>query len=122
MSAGPADKALDTFKGLVFDELVKLLISRVLGMAGWLAWGPVAFIVTKVITWVAEALYDALKEAVNFQVIILKNAAHQRAFAKATMELQSIADTAGINSPEFKVSREAHKNALAKFVRYGATA
>jgi len=116
MSGGPADGVMDVFRDLVWDQLVKLAISKIIGLAPFLSWGPVGFIVGKVVTYVAGMLYEELHEAVNFQVIILKHASHHRAFVDSQITLKSIAELKGINSQEFKNAREIHKAALAKFV------
>jgi hypothetical protein len=121
MSAGPADKPMDLFKTLVFDELVKSTIAYIIGLAPWLSFGPIAFIIGRVVVYVSGVLYEGMKEAINFEVILLNNAAHHKAFLKAQIELRGIAKNQGIDSPEFKRSREEHKTALAKFVRYSGT-
>lgn len=121
MSAGPADKVLDTFKSLVFDQLVRAAIASIVGLAPWLAYGPVSFLITRVVTYVCDRLYDELAEAVNFEMILLKNSAYHKEYLKAHIELRGIAKNVGIDSPEFKASREKHKAALAKFVRFGGT-
>ncbi len=121
MSAGPADKALDVFKDVVFDQLVKAAITYIVGLAPFLSFGPIAFIISKVVTYVAGLLYLEMKEAINFQVILLNNRSLHDKFVTAQIELRKIALEKGIDSPEFRVNREAHKKALAEFSRYGAT-
>jgi hypothetical protein len=118
MASGPADKVMDVFQSLVWDELVKLAITQIVGLAPFLAWGPISFIVGKVVTYIAGVLYEALKETINFQVIILKHEAHHKAFVTAQLALRSIAETKGIDSDEFKNARIVHAAALRKFVRY----
>lgn len=121
MAAGPADKVADLFKDLVFDHLVKAAIAQVVGLAPFLAWGPVSFIVGKVITYVASLLYEHLRLAINFQVILLNNELHHKAFVEASYSLTKLGKEKGIDSPEFKAQREKHKVALSKFVRYSGT-
>lgn len=121
MAAGPADKALDTFKTLVFDPMVNVVVGKVIGLAGWLAWGPISFLVTKVIVYVADVIYAELRGVINFNYIMLLNEKHHAAYVDAHLELKGIAKSKGIDSPEFKVAREKRKKALAEFVRYGAT-
>lgn len=122
MSTGPADKALDVFKDMVFDQLVKAAVSYIIGLAPFLSWGPISFIVGKVVVYVAELLYVEMKDAINFQVILLNNKDHHRAFISAQIQLNLIAKTSGIDSQEFKLSREKHKISLSKFIRYSGTA
>jgi len=121
MSAGPVDKVADIFKDLIFDALVKNAITYVIGLAPFLSFGPIAFIVSKAITYIAGIVYDQLKLAINFQVILLNNEMHQKAFIDAQYSLSKLGKEKGIDSPEFKVMREKHKVALAKFVRNSGT-
>ncbi len=117
MAKGPADAGLDTFKTLVFDPLVKGVIEKITASAGWLSFGPVAFIVSKLVTAIANALYDKLKLVINFQYIALLNEKHHKAYVEANTELRLIAKSQGINSPYFLEAREKRKKALALFVR-----
>ncbi len=121
MASGPADKALDTFKELVFDQLVKVAIQQIIGMAAFLAWGPVAFIVAKVVTFVADTLYDQLQKTINFQYIMLQNEQFHKAYVDAVENIKEVAKKKGINSPEFRRARDGHKVALSKFVRWTGT-
>lgn len=121
MSAGPADKTLDVFKDLIFDAQVKVVIAYITGLAPFLAFGPLAFIIARVVTYVADVLYAQLREVVNFQLILLNNAENHREYADAQIELSRIAKIKGIDSIEFRVLREKHKKALAKFVRYSGS-
>ncbi len=118
MAAGPADKAIDLFKDLVFDPLVKYAIGYIVGLAPFLAFGPISFIIGQVVTYVAGIIYEQLKDTINLEVILLNNAAHHAAFVSAEIELKKIALTKGIDSPEFYDSREKHKIALAVFARH----
>lgn len=121
MAAGPADKALDAFKDLVFDPLVKLVIEKIIGLAGFLAWGPIAFIVGKIVVYVADKLYEELGHAINFQYIMLRNESLHKSFVEANSTLKRIAKEKGIDSKEFKDAREKRRKALADFVRHDAT-
>jgi hypothetical protein len=118
MAQGPADKVLDSFKMLVFDPLVKVGINQILGLAGWLSFGPVAFIITKVVTYVADVLYTLLRNTINFEVILLLNEAHHDAYVKASADLQGAFDQYGPGSEQFKKLRAVHGAALSKFVRW----
>lgn len=121
MSTGPADKALDTFKSLIYDPLVEQLVVKTIALAGFLSWGPIAFVVSKVITWVANELYEHLSRAINFQVILLQNELHHRDYVKAAKALKEEAERNGIDSPQFREARAKHKAALSRFVRYTGT-
>lgn len=118
MATGPADKGLDTFKDLVFDPLVNGAISKLLARAAWLSWGPVAFIVTQVVTLVANFLYKEFRELVNIGTIKLMNAEHQMAYEKASVAEYMAYKSKGLDSPEFRKAREQNKKDLAKFVHW----
>lgn len=121
MSSGPADKVLDVFKSLIFDELVKVAIAKIIGLAPFLSWGPISFIVGKLVTYIAGELYVLLKDAINFHVILLNNAQHHTAYIDAQIQLKNIAKEKGIDSDEFKAQRQKHAASLAKFIRYSGT-
>lgn len=108
------------FKELVWDSLVKAAIARLFAAVPFLAWGPVGIAVSWALTLFADKIYEAVKLAVELEVIVLRNEAHRRAFDRASVELRLLARTKGIESPEFKVAREEHKKALAQFVRFAA--
>ena len=116
MAAGPADKALDVFKTLVFDALVKNLIAYIVGLAPFLSFGPVAFIVGKVVTYIAGKLYEGLRDVINIEVIILRNAAAHAAFVDAQLSLRNVALTKGIDSKEFQDARNKQAEAFANFI------
>lgn len=121
MSTGPADVVLDTFKTLVWDLWVKALIAYVLGLAPWLAFGPVSFIVTRAITWITDRLYVFVRDGINLNLIMLNNELHHSAYISASRDLQIVFDSKGIDSKEFKDAREKHKKSLSDFVRYSGT-
>ena len=121
MSSGPADKALDVFKTLIFDALVKAAIARIISVAPAFAWGPLSFIITKVVWYVANALYEEMHTAINFQIILLNNRKHHDAYIEAQMVLLKIAKDKGIDSDEFENQRVIHQAALRKFIRYTGT-
>lgn len=127
MSAGPADKALDTFKILIWDVYVEVAIAALVAavpLTGFFAplAGALAKILGIVIRYVTDKLYELLSQGVNFGTIILLNKSHHANFVKASDQLRSSFDKNGMDSPEFKKDRDEHKAALLKFVRYGAAA
>ncbi len=117
MATGPADKILDVFKDLVFDTALKLVINKIIAQAAFLSWGPIAYLVGVAVNYIGGLLYEALREYINLEVIILKHEAHHKAFVSAQIALRGIAQTKGIESQEFQDARSIHKAALAKFLR-----
>lgn len=108
----------EIFKAVVWDSLVKAAIARLFLAAPFLGWGPVGFVVSWILTYFADMLYDAVKMAVDLEVIVLRNEAHRKAYDAAAVKLHIIAREKGIESPEFRSARDEHKVALAKFVRF----
>lgn len=110
----------DIFKDLVWDALVKAALGMLFRAVPWLAWGPLGVFVGWVVGLAAGYLYDAVKMAIDLQVIAFKNEAHRKAFDDAGVKLKIIAKDKGIDSPEFKEARELHKKRLAEFVHFAA--
>lgn len=118
MARGPADSVLDSFKSLVFDPLVKVAIDKILLKVTFLAWGPLAFLFTKLVVWISDLLYAEFREVINIGTIRVMNAEHQMAYEKASIEEYMVSKDKGINSPEFRKARDENKKRLAKFVHY----
>lgn len=108
------------FKALVWDALVKAAIARLFAAVPFLAWGPVGFLVSHLLTKFADKLFEAASMAIAMEKIILTNEAHLKEYERASVKLKIIAREKGIESPEFKEARDAEKAALSKFVQFGA--
>ena len=108
----------ELFKSMVWDAIVKALIARLFVIVPFLGWGPIGLVVTWGLTLLAEKLYSAIKLFINLEMIVLRNAEHERAFTRAGSELYLIARDKGIESEEFGRAREEHKVALAAFVSF----
>ena len=121
MASGPADKALDVFKSLIWDRYVDVATTAVIALAPFLAFPPLAFLIRTVFKFVGDSLYKYFSLGVNIEVIMLRNELNHKAFVDAEVELKRIADSTGTDSAAFKEAREKHKAALAKFVRYTGT-
>lgn len=109
------------FKDLVFDNLVKAAVKKVLAKIPKLiavpVFGPfVGTIVSLVITKVADLLYEGFDEWIDFKQIAFKDKELQKKYDTAATKLKIIAHEKGIDSPEFKEQRNADKSALADFV------
>jgi len=108
----------DLFKDLVWTAIKDLILSRLALMVPILMWGPIgiftSFLVGIILSWV----YDAVKMAIDLQVIKFTNEKHQAAYDRASIALKLIARDKGINSPEFKEARDVHKKELAVFVKF----
>lgn len=109
----------DLFHDLVWLAIVKLVTGRLIAMIPFLGWGPLGIFTGWVVGVVMGWVYDAVKMAVELQLIHLKNEEHQRAFDSASLKLKLVARTHGVNSQEFKKAREENAKALAVFVTFG---
>jgi hypothetical protein len=128
VAAGPADQVLDTFKTLVWDNLVTVAVDAIEGSIHYATWGffawlsvPLNYVIGVLVRWLTDKVYLLLRDTVNLEVIMLTNEAHHAAYVKASQDLQSAWDKYGGGSSEFKTIREVHKAALAKFVRWSGT-
>lgn len=119
MSAGPSDKTLDAFKSLIFDGLLEQAIASIIAIAPWLSFPPLAFTIGVTVRFVGNKIYEILRDVVNFEVVMLRNDLLHREFVKAVRDVRVVILAKGIDSPEFRKARDAHKAALAKLVRYG---
>lgn len=106
------------FKQLIWDQLIAALIKRLFAEIPFLAWGPVGIIVKWLIMTLGDKIFEAVKLQIQLEAIVLRNAAHQKAFEQAATNLRIIAVDRGVDSEEFKNAREAHKKALAAFIRF----
>lgn len=83
----------------------------------FLDWEPARSIIKHYLDKLFDLLYDGLTKLINLKYIILKNTGLSNEFIKRDLELKGIANEKGINSPEYRAGREAHKAALAVRVR-----
>lgn len=109
------------FKDLVFDNLVKAGVNRVLSRIPKLIavpiFGPIlGGLISLVITKVADILFEMLDEYVDFKQIAFKDKQLEKTYNTAATKLKILAHEKGIDSPEFKEQRNVDKNALADFV------
>lgn len=106
------------FKSLVWDQLVKLALSRLFAAVPLLGWGPIGWVVSWAVNWVATKIFDAVKLFIELEAIVFRNKQAQKEFETASIKLRLIAMGSGEGSPEFLAAREEHKSALSKFVRF----
>ena len=109
----------DQFKDLIWDMVVRALLTKLLAAVPFLAWGPLAPLVSFVITQIADKIYDLIVEYIEFSSISIRNLEHRKAFDAASVKLKILARDKGIDSEEFKKAREEQRKALSQFVRFG---
>ena len=106
------------FKDLVWDVLVRVALSKLFQSVPFLGWGPLGMLVGWAVGIFGSMLFEAVREAVQLEVIVLRNEAHRKAFAAAATNLKAIARDKGPDSNEFKEARDAHRKALSEFVQF----
>lgn len=97
---------------------MKAAMGRLFAAVPILGFGPIGWLVTAVATLFGDKLYEGLRLAVSLELIALRNDAHRKAYVDAALNLRQIAETKGMESPDYKRAREAHREALARFVRF----
>ena len=113
---------MDDFrKELILDKLVKAALKRLFLKIPALGWGPIGYIVTFIVTKVAELIYDEMKLVMELKKIEFTNSKFQEEYARRTLKLKVFTENYGVNSPEYlEVKREA-KEALADLVEFNVT-
>jgi hypothetical protein len=112
----PADLG-DTFKELVFDAVVKAGIARLFTALPFLGWGPIGIIVSWALTLLADRLYEALSLAIEMEKISIRNEQSRKAYDRALVVLRIVAREKGLESEEFRRSKNEAKEALSRLVR-----
>jgi hypothetical protein len=105
-------KAEALFKGLVWSQLIDAAMTQY-----GLNWWPLNTAL-KILT---DKIFEGLRLAFDLPTITFLNEAHKAAYANAAVALKIIGQEKGIDSPEYKQAKEKAKDALAQFVRFGAT-
>lgn len=110
--------ALDTFKELIWDSLVKAALGKLFAALPLLGWGPIGWAITWIVNRYSEELYLLAKEFVKLEALALRNEQAERAYNTASVKLKLIARTNGIESAEFRKARDDDKKALDNLVRF----
>lgn len=108
----------DTFKILIWDLAVKSALASLFASVPFLAWPPLAALITAGLTQFTDSLYVVIKIFIVVELIVFKNKELQSKYAAASIELQDIAHQDGIESDQFKKARDENKKVLEPFVRY----
>lgn len=111
--------ALDTFKELIWDSLVKAALGKLFAAFPLLGWGPIGWAITWIVGHYNEMIYLGLKEFIKLENIALRNEQAERAYGTASVKLKLIARSNGIESVAFRKARDEDKEKLSHFVRFG---
>lgn len=118
MSAAQDVSALDIFKELLWDSILKAALAKLLAKSVILSWGPVAALITWVVTSFSDDLYVLIKTLITIELIVYRNKQLQVAYGNSANNLKNVALSKGIDSAEFRKARDENKNHLSAFVMY----
>lgn len=105
---------------VLFDAGLKSkILAPLFAWAPLLAWGPLGFVVTQIVTFFAQKIFNAFKEFAGERFIAMARGGLLGQLDSVGSELAVIAIEKGIDSEEYKNARAAHKIALSKFARFG---
>jgi len=108
----------DLFKELVFDELVKLAIKKLISKFAFLGWGPIGILTNFAVTKFAEMLYENLEEYIEMRKIAFRNKKLEKEFNKKAVHLKLISRQFEVDSPEFLEAKNEAKKALSNIVMF----
>lgn len=106
-------------KDVAWAALVKLATQKLIAALPFLGWGPMGWITGAVVGMVGSAVYDAMAEAFNLQMLNFNNEAYQRQYDSASVKLRIIARDFGTESEEFKKARKENAEALSRLIKFG---
>ena len=104
------------FKSLVWSNLVDLAIKKLFLAVPFLGWGPIGWVTSTIIKMFAEALFEAVHEQIDLQIIVFRKAGLRREFDRAALELKLIEREHGLESPQFKEQYEKAHEDFANFI------
>lgn len=108
----------DIFKSLIWDALVTAALNALFKAVPFLAWGPLGVVVSIIVRYVADWIFEGVDEYIDLQAIAFKKLELAREYAKYCVELKRVALVSGIDSVEFKNAREAAKLGLRDFIKF----
>lgn len=110
----------DLFKNLVWDNLIALGIEKLFRLLPFLGWGPIGFLVSKIIWKFSDVLFEVTDTFIDVKEIPIRNNNLRKEFDRESVKLMIIAREKGIDSIEFKTERENAKKSLSNLVRFNA--
>ncbi len=109
----------EIFKELIWDVIVQFALKELFIAIPFLAWGPLGIFVGFIVSTFADWLFKALKDYINFELIVIKKEELAKEYATQAYSLKMIAEAKGIDSDEFKAQRELAKTALSRLIHFG---
>jgi hypothetical protein len=112
---GKIEDAIEKF-GL--DALLLVGLNALFTAVPWLSKWPLGPFIRKMVEFLSEKLFAAIRLVIDLRVIKFINDKNQAAFDRSVVTLKAIARGYGIESEEFKKARENAKANFADFVRF----
>jgi hypothetical protein len=109
---------VDAVKELLWDSIVKDSMTKIFVVLPILGWPPFALLVNFLVKTYSDYLYQALRGFLSEQMILFKNENALRQFKKSAAKLREVAEKNGVNSVEFKETRNENKKLFENFIRY----
>lgn len=109
---------VDAVKELLWDSIVKDSMTKIFVVLPILGWPPFALLVNFLVKTYSDYLYQALRGLLSEQMILFKNENALRQFKKSAAKLREVAEKNGVNSVEFKETRNENKKLFENFIRY----
>ena len=109
---------VDAVKELIWDSIVKDSMTKIFVVLPILGWPPFALLINFLVKTYSDYLYQALRGLLSEQMILFKNENALRQFKKSAAKLREVAEKNGVNSVEFKETRNENKKLFENFIRY----
>jgi hypothetical protein len=109
---------VDTFKILIWNNAVRLGLSKLFAAFPFLSWWPLSAVITHFAFKLTDFIYEETELFIDFQRIFFRNRSIEAAYVTASVDLLRQLNEKGENSHEFIEAREYHKKALAEFIAF----
>lgn len=110
------DEAL--FQSLIWNPLVSAALIAIKTAIPFLNIFPLNILVDWIGQMLAGKLFSGIALQLNLAEISFHNSEQLKAYSNASIELKTIAQQKGVNSPDYAVALENAKSALASFVKF----
>ena len=117
--ASANDGLIDTFKEIVWDNLIKVALNALFTKIPWLNWGPFRWLVTYIVEKYTDELYVFFSTYINLKTIAFTNKEAEEIYDQDSVELYLIAKESGIDSQEYKDKREESKKSFQNVIQFG---
>lgn len=117
-----AEIVLDAFKELAWDVVVREALKKLLAVSLFgvpvLGWWPFSEIITRLVFYFSDELYQAFSKLIDTRLIIFRNKKFHNQFVSGSLRLREIALGHGVGSAEFRKARDEERESLSQFVLF----